>query len=270
MGSTDFSATEHAAELEARRLGSGRLEALIQQVGELLACGELEPSHPWLAALLWRRVCDLGSIERVVTDDVVAPLLDLPSAAAILRAVASRDPSGRLAALAESIANVSSDDEFGVLVRRGLMSEADAARARRRVEFEVQVGRRNPRVESRRRARRRRRLLAEMATRDEGLPPWPEGRGRRPGSEGKRAQARREDLRVRLQSRTSSDQARVVALRSDAARALVREHAERHGVSLATAERDLLSVRRQQHELGLLPVAHLGAKQEQFERRLMV
>jgi hypothetical protein len=210
----------------------------------------------------------LGDVERLVEDDVLAPLLDLPCAAGILGAAAPRDPSGKLAALAEALPNISSEDEFGVLVRRGLMTEAGAARVRRRVEFGLVVGEQTSRLDSRRRARWRNRLLAEIDARDEGMAPLPEGRGRRPGSEGKRAHGRRQDLRLRFHEMPPSEQERNVTLRSTAARGLVHEHAARHGVSLATAERDWLTVRRQLHETGLLPVIHLGSKREQLERRL--
>jgi len=68
---------------------------------------------------------------------VLAPLLELHCAAGILRAVASRDTSGRLGVLAEALPNTSPDDEFDVLVRQGVMTESAAARARRRVEYDI-------------------------------------------------------------------------------------------------------------------------------------
>jgi hypothetical protein len=265
---SDLPGTERAAELAARRLGSGGLVAQIQLVTELLSCGERELSHHWAVALLWRRVRDLGDVDSVVTDDVLGPLLDLPCAAEIVRAAASKNNSGRLGLLADALARIESEDEFAVLVRRGLMSEIDAGRARRQVEFDVEVGKYECPIESRRRAQWQRRLLAEMEHLEAGARPWPEGRGRQPGTEGKRSQARRADLSARFQALSPDEQADIVALRSGAARMFVRQHADRHHVSLATAERDWLAVRRKLHAQGLLGVSHLGARQVQLERRL--
>jgi hypothetical protein len=268
MVARDFPATDRAAELEARRLGSCQLEALIQQVAELIACGEVDPSDPWPVALLWRRVCDLGEIESVLTDDVLQPLLDLPCAEAVVRSAGSHDPSGRLGMLADALGKIESEDEFTVLVRRGLMSEGDAARLRRQVEFDLVAGSGESIVKSRRRRQWRRRREAEMEHLEGGGRRWPEGRGRRPGSEGKSGQARRADLDGRYQALTPEQQAKVIGLRSIEARAFVRQHAERHGISIPTADRDWLRVRRQRYERGLLGVSHLGAEQEQLERRL--
>jgi len=131
-----------------------------------------------------------------------------------------------------------------------------------------QVGEHIRPPESRRHAQWRRRLLAEMEERDEGTPPWPKGRGRRPGSQGKRVRARQDDLFVRFRGLEGPEQDRFVALRSDAARRFVREHAERHGMSIKTAERDWFAVRRRANEQGFLGVAHLGAKGEQLMRPL--
>jgi hypothetical protein len=268
MEPTDFPATERAAELEALRLGCGALEASIQQVAELIARDELDPTHPWPAALLWRRMRDLRSVDRVVADDVLRPLLDLPFAAEVVRKAASKDPTGGLSLLADALAKIQYEDEFSVLVRRGLMSEIEAARSRRKVEFDLIAGKHKTPMESRRHSRWRRRLLAELDHLEDGARPWPKGRGRRPGSEGKRARQRRADLCARFQALASEEQAEIVALRSIAARMLVRQHAEEHGLSPATAARDWLAVRRRLHERGLLPVAHLGTKQVQLERRL--
>jgi hypothetical protein len=103
---SDLPATERSAELAALRLGSGQLGAQIEQVAELLARGELGESHPWPASLVWRRLRDLGDIDRVVSDDVLAPLLELRCAVGVIEAVASRDPSGRVAVLAEVLGNI--------------------------------------------------------------------------------------------------------------------------------------------------------------------
>jgi hypothetical protein len=268
MEPTDFPATERAAELEALRLGCGALEASTQQVAELIARGKLDPAHPWPAALLWRRVRDLRSGDRVVADDVLRPLLDLPFAAEVVRAAASKDPTGGLSLLADALAKIQYEDEFSVLVRRGLMSEIEAAQRRRQIEFDLVAGRCQWPVVSRRRLQWRRRLLAEMEHLEGGGKRWPEGRGRRPRSEGKRGQVRRADLCARFEALTPERQASMIGSRRVEARQFVRQHAARHGMSLATAERDWLAVRRQLHARGLLGVSHLGAKQEQLERRL--
>jgi hypothetical protein len=268
---TDFPATERSAELEARRLGCGALEALIQEVAELIACGKFDGADPWPGALLLRRVRDLGDADVVVTDEVVRPLLDLPCAAEVVRtatAAAAKDPSGRLGLLADALATIHTEDEFAVLVRGGWMSKTDAAEARRRIAFEFAVGRHDRPIESRRRSRWRRSLLAELDHLEDGARPWPVGRGRRPGSKGARTQARCADMSARFQALTAEEQANIIGQRRLPARSLVRQHAARHGISLATAERDWLAVRRQLHERGLLGVAHLGAKREPFERRL--
>ena len=165
--------------------------AHIQQVAELLARGELEPSHPWPAALLWRRVRDLREIALVLNDDALQPLLDLSCAPEVLRAVASSDPSGRLDLLADALEKVESQDEFDILVRRGLMSEAEAAHSRRRIEFELAAGQHTAPTESRQRSRWRRCLLAQMEHLEYGARAWPDGRGRRPGSEGTKVRKRR-------------------------------------------------------------------------------
>jgi hypothetical protein len=142
------------------------------------------------------------------------------------------------------------------------------AEARRRIAFEFAIGRHDSPIESRRRSQWRRRLLAEIEHLEDGARRWPVGRGRRPGSKGKWSEARRANLRARFQALAPDDQVNFIGLRRVAARQFVREHAERHCISIASAERDWRAVRRQLHEQGLLGVFHLGAKLEQLERRL--
>jgi hypothetical protein len=98
----DLPATDTEADLEARRLSSGQLAAHIAQAAELLALGELDPSHPYPPALLWRRVRDLGG-EGIASDPVLAPLLALPCAAVVLREAASKDLTGTLDRLADAL-----------------------------------------------------------------------------------------------------------------------------------------------------------------------
>jgi hypothetical protein len=78
-------ATPREAELQALRLGSAGLEAAIAQVTELLVRGQLDASHPWPAALVWRRVRDSRDVAALATDRMLAPLLEAPGADAVLR-----------------------------------------------------------------------------------------------------------------------------------------------------------------------------------------
>jgi HrpA-like RNA helicase len=121
-----------------------------------------------------------------------------------------------------------------------------------------------PPYRSRRDVQARRRFLAE---RHGTL--WPDGKGRRPGAEGKKAAARRADLLARFAELDSHERDRAIGLRSNAARRLVTEHAARHGVSLATAKRDWLAVRRTLHGHGQLGTFHLDAERRaKLDRRL--
>ena len=100
-----FPTTDREAEAAATRLGSGSGFAdAVAHAADLLASGELEPSHPWLAALLWQRVRHLRDVALVPGDGASEPLLAAPGAEQLLHTVAPRDPSGRLAALADALA----------------------------------------------------------------------------------------------------------------------------------------------------------------------
>jgi hypothetical protein len=173
-------ATAKDAEVAAIRLGSGSgFAAAVKQAAELLERGELDPSHPWPAALVWRRVQDLRGVEALRFDSVLAPLFEIPAAAGVLRSVASRDPSGTLTRLADELgfqgafgaaaeqlardlaappdsswpaeltdayerARVRAGDEFTVLEKLGYVSRTESIRARLRFELDYAVGKLEP------------------------------------------------------------------------------------------------------------------------------
>jgi hypothetical protein len=102
-------ATAREAELQALRLGSAGLAAAIAQVAELLGRGELDASHPWPAALVWRRVRDSRDVAALATDRVLAPLLEAPGAAAVLRVAAAVSGLPQFGAMADALQPDESD-----------------------------------------------------------------------------------------------------------------------------------------------------------------
>jgi hypothetical protein len=249
----DLPATPKEAELESTRLGAGQLAAHIEQAAGLLARGELDSSHPWPAALVWRRVRDLHGVETLASDGVLAPLLDLPCAADVLHALAPKDPSGTLDRLADALAP-HLDDEYldelagrrrfveeqtdRIVARYAGVSTDEVARIRRARQLRRAAAGLPPDFtqaelagyQSRRSLQARRRRIGAYVARTDGTQPPPEGKGRWPGSKGTRTLQRRRDLAERWPA-LSADERRPAAL------------AERYGVSLATAKRDATAVR---------------------------
>jgi hypothetical protein len=242
----DLPASSKEADLEATRLGAGQLASHIKQAAELLVRGELDPSHPWPAALLWRRVRDLHSIEAVAADDVLAPLVRAPGADGVLRATAAKDPSGKLALLADALAP---DWRDSVRPAGGLTTDEIVAKHAGVSTEEVAHYRRERRLrrvgaglppepteaelagyQSRRRLQTRRRRVTSYVARLDNTPAPPQGKGRWPGSRGKRTMQRRCELAA-LWPKLSADERRPAAL------------AKRLGVSLATAKRDAAAIR---------------------------
>jgi hypothetical protein len=235
--------------------------------------------HPWPRALAWRRVCDLRGVESLASDRVLAPLLEAPGAANVLAAIAKRDPSGVLAALSNALEPDLSDHlrpkggetivevvarhagctvedverlrrrrrlsdaqprhgtEFGFTCANGVHSWLGTRGLDERCPYCGEPPTRWERMlpapyESRRMLQRRRRRVAGQLARCDATPEPPPGRGRRPGTEGKKAAARRADLDAAL----SASRYRPVT-------ELIADHAARHGISHATAWRDLRRVR---------------------------
>jgi hypothetical protein len=249
----DLPATELEAELAATRLGAGQLVAHVELAADLLERGELDPSHPWIAALVWRRVRDLHGVDTLASDGVLAPLLDLPCAAEVLHALAPKDQSGTLGRLADALTQHLDDEYLDELAARKRFVEEqtdrivatyagvstdEVARIRRVRQLRRAAAGLPPDFteaelagyQSRRSLQARRRRIAAYVARTDGTQPPPEGKGRWPGSKGTRTLQRRRDLAARWPA-LSADERRPAAL------------AERYGVSLATAKRDAAAVR---------------------------
>jgi hypothetical protein len=280
-----FPSTAHKAGFEAGRLGSAELAQSIRQLAELISRGELAADHVWPVALVMRQVKEVAAYLRVevpppgvenlrtvahrrqlglalIGDETLRPMLLVPASHETLRAAAQADPLGVMERFA---------DELDAQQVRGLDSEAlelgriDEDRARMQA-LTLAVEPPYPSwPRSRRQAQRMRRLLAGMDGKD-----WTPGRGRRPGAEGRVAKARRQDLLARYLDLPQGEQERMIALRSTLARAFVIGHKERHGVSMATAERDWLWVRSTLAERGQLGYIGLIEPEQvpELERRL--
>jgi len=249
----------------------------------MIARGTIESTHPYAIALVVRRVRDVGMSlqptpgdpehfdqrrtdehrrfgESLVVDETLAPML-VPACAATVRAAAGADPLGALETIADELerqARSSVDDELAVLVRRRVLSDRQAQTRRLLMAFEEPP--QGPTF------RRSLQAFRRAARPDEARSP--EGRGRRPGAEGEKAAARREDLLGRYRQSSMVRQTSLVALRSDDVRDFVAAHAARHGVSRRTAERDWLSTRAWLHERGQLPIiGELDARSADVLRR---
>jgi hypothetical protein len=237
-------ATPRDAELAALRLGAGELESAVQHAADLLARGQIDASHPWLDALVLRRIKDLQGVESLAADDVLAPLLDIPASATVLRQLSSREGWGALTQLADTIEPDRVWDDPALIELEAMFigctveeRTRDWRRAARNGEVLL---RQNPDVEqlSRRHEQWRRRRLAEIIARKSGSARPPVGRGRRPGSEGREASARRAELRSSFDSLAAAQRVEALRPRSPVARQLVSAHAAEHGISRSTAYRD--------------------------------
>jgi hypothetical protein len=262
----------------------GKIPGLLAAVADAVQRGTLAPGDPRTLALIERRVEDLRPIDdkelrlslelqwavRIATDVALWSFLAEPGEPAILVHLEAWGSENALAQNASrrelgyalwtlpnelhvSRMSVEQSRHVRAIVRRyavdygtcfGRLSEHDLlardlererwmrlgfyphAQKRGR-EWEVAPSD-GPPYRGRRYVQAQRRFFAERRG-----TPWPEGRGRRPGAEGAKAAARRAGLRGVL-----------AASRDRPVGELVAEHAARHGVSRATAYRDLRAAQR--------------------------
>jgi hypothetical protein len=184
--------------------------------------------------------------EQLARSEELQPLLLAPGTASLFERIAPADPSGATRRLASALARSKKQrgDEFDVLVRHGLITAEEAAKARLLSNLQPPL---DTTIRTRRLRQRRVRVLASREGR-----PWPEGRGRRPGAKGRQRRRRLDDLTLRfLELPDKPREELATSLRTPSA--WLDEHAARWNLGCPrTAQRDWLDVQRALDERGQL------------------
>ena len=253
-------ATDREAEREAHRLGHGTRPGAIEQVAALIRSRTIPPEHAWPRSLALRVIKELAVqirldpsdqqaaeafAEQLARSEELEPLLLAPGAASLFERIAPADPSGATRRLAGALARSERqrDDEFDLLVRHGLATAEEAAKARLLSNLQPPL---DTTIRTRRLRQRRARVLASREGRS-----WPEGGGRRPGAKGRRRR-RLDDLTLRfLELPDKPREELTTCLRTPSA--WLDEHVARWSLGCRrTAQRDWLDVQRALAERGQL------------------